>query len=176
MARPPGRAMGGGVPRQHRRIGRMGKKEGNLLASGLRVAIVVARFNSFITDRLVEGATETYGRHGGKTEELELVRVPGAFELPLAAKKLATQGGYDALVALAAVIRGATPHFEYVSSAAAQGLSSVALEFGLPVGFGVLTTDTVEQAIERAGAKQGNKGAEAMSTAIEMANLCKELD
>ncbi len=154
----------------------MGKKEGSLSASGLKIAILVARFNSFITDRLLEGALNTYTRQGGSMEDVDVVHVPGAFEMPVVAKKLAAQGSYEALVALAAVVRGATPHFEYVSSATTSGISSVALEFGIPIGFGVLTTETVEQAIERAGAKSGNKGAEAVLTAIEMANLLKDLE
>ena len=153
----------------------MGKKEGTLAASGIRIAILVSRFNSFITDRLLDGAINTYTRQGGSIEDIEVVHVPGAFELPVAAKKLAAKGGLDAMVALSAVVRGATPHFEFVSSAATSGISSVALDTGIPIGFGILTTDTVEQAIERAGAKSGNKGSEAMLTAIEMANLLKEL-
>jgi 6,7-dimethyl-8-ribityllumazine synthase len=153
----------------------MGTKEGKLLASGLKMAVLVARFNSFITERLLEGALDAFARHGGKPDDLTVVRVPGAFEMPVAAKKLASTGKYSALVTLAAVIRGATPHFEFVSSAASSGLATVALETGVPIGFGVLTTDTVEQAIDRAGSKSGNKGAEAMVTAIEMANLLKEL-
>ncbi len=153
----------------------MGKLEGALTASGLRVGIVVARFNSFITDRLLEGALNTFTRQGGKIEDLDVIHVPGAFELPLAAKRLASRGGYDALVALGAIVRGETPHFEYVASAATSGLSAVSLEFGIPVAFGLLTTETVEQAIDRAGAKNGNKGSEALLTAVEMANLLREL-
>ena len=153
----------------------MGKVEGALTASGIRVGIVVSRFNSFITERLLEGALDTFTRHGGKIEDVDVVHVPGAFEMPLAAKRLAARGGYDALVALGAVVKGATPHFDYVASAATSGLSSVSLETGLPVAFGLLTTETVEQAIDRAGAKSGNKGSEAILTAIEMANLLREL-
>lgn len=153
----------------------MGKLEGALTASGLRLGIVVSRFNSFITERLLEGALNTFTRHGGKLEDVDVVHVPGAFELPLTVKRLAARGGYDALVALGAVVRGETTHHEYVASAATTGLSTVALEAGLPVAFGLLTTDTVEQAISRAGAKSGNKGAEAVLTAIEMANLLREL-
>ncbi|MCZ6472174.1 MAG: 6,7-dimethyl-8-ribityllumazine synthase [SAR324 cluster bacterium] len=153
----------------------MGKIEGNMSASGLKLAVVVSRFNSFITDRLLEGVLNTYTRQGGSLEDVDVVHVPGAFEIPMAAKRLATRGGYDAMVALAAIVRGATPHFDYVSSATTSGVSSVALEFGIPIGFGVLTTDTVEQAIERAGLKSGNKGSEAVMTAIEMANLMKAL-
>lgn len=146
-----------------------------MAASGVTIAILVSRFNSFITDRLLEGAISTYTRHGGSMEQLDVVHVPGAFELPVAAKKLAAKGGLDAIVALSAVVRGATPHFEYVSSAATSGLSTVSLEFTIPIGFGVLTTDTVEQAIERAGSKNGNRGSDAMLSAIEMANLIKEI-
>ncbi len=154
----------------------MTPKEGTLLATGLKLAIVVARFNQFITDRLLEGATDAFVRHGGGPQDLEVVRVPGAFELPLAVRRLAESGRYDAVVALGAVIRGDTPHFDYVSSAATSGLAAVMNETGVPVGFGVLTTNTVEQAVDRAGAKAGNKGAEATMTAIEMANLLKTLD
>ncbi len=154
----------------------MGKKEGKLTASGLKVAVVVSRFNNFITDRLLKGALDAFTRQGGNIEDADIVHVPGAFEMPLAAKKLAQSGRYDALVALGTVIRGETPHFEYVSSAATNGLTTVALETGIPIGFGLLTTETVAQAIDRAGSKSGNKGAEALQTAIEMANLMKELD
>lgn len=154
----------------------MSEYEGNLIASDLRVAIVVSRFNEFITERLLEGAVDCFVRHGGDGEKVDIVRVPGAFEMPVAAKKLADKGGYDAIVVVGAVIRGATPHFDYVSSAATNGLSHIAADTGIPVGFGLLTTDTVDQAVERAGSKSGNKGAEAMTTAIEMANLLKQMD
>ena len=150
-------------------------QEGNLIATGQKLAIVVARFNEFVTERLLQGATDAYTRHGGDPKHLMVVRVPGAFEVPLAVKKLAASGRYQGVVALAAVIRGATPHFDYVSSAATSGLSSVMLETGVPVGFGVLTVDTVDQAIDRAGAKSGNKGAEALLTVVEMINLLKAL-
>jgi 6,7-dimethyl-8-ribityllumazine synthase len=153
----------------------MGKLEGTLTASGLRMGIVVSRFNSFITERLLEGALNTFTRQGGRIEDVDVVHVPGAFEMPLAVKRLAARGGYDALVALGAVVRGDTPHFEYVATSATSGISAVALEFGIPIGFGLLTTETVEQAVERAGAKSGNKGSEAILTAIEMVNLLKEL-
>ena len=152
------------------------KTEGRLIASGLKIAVLAARFNQFVTERLLQGALEVFAQHGGDPADTRVVRVPGAFEMPLVAQKLAASGNYHALVALAAVVRGETPHFEYVSSVAAQGLSRVSLETGVPVGFGVLTTDTIEQAIDRAGAKAGNKGAEAMRTAIEMANLLKTLE
>ena len=153
----------------------MNEFEGNLISSGMKVAVVVSRFNEFITERLLEGARDSFVRHGGDEADLDVVRVPGAFELPVAAKKLADKGGYDAIVVVGAVIRGATPHFDYVSSAATSGLAKVSLESGIPIGFGLLTTDTVDQAVERAGSKSGNKGAEAMVTAIEMANLLKAL-
>lgn len=149
--------------------------EGRLIASGLRIGVIVTRFNQFVTDRLLDGALDAFTRHAGKPEDIRVVRVPGAFELPLVAKRMASSGDYDALVALGAVVRGETPHFDYVASAASNGLSKVAVECGVPIGFGVLTTETVEQAVNRAGAKAGNKGAEAMMTAIEMANLLKEL-
>ena len=149
--------------------------EGALLASGLKVAIVVTRFNAFVTERLLEGALDAFRRMGGTDGDLSIVRVPGAFEMPVVAQRLAAGGRYQALVALAAVVRGDTPHFEYVSSAATMGLAQAARETGVPIGFGVLTTETVEQAIDRAGAKAGNKGAEAMQTAIEMANLLKQI-
>ncbi len=153
----------------------MAPLQGDLIATGLRVAIVVARFNAFITDRLLDGALQTLSQHGGNREQVTVVHVPGAFELPLAVQKLARSGRYDAIVALGAVIRGATPHFDFVAAAAAKGLAAIGLETGVPVGFGVLTTDNVEQAIERAGSKAGNKGEEATLTAIEMANLLKQL-
>lgn len=149
--------------------------EAKLDASGKKYAIIVARFNDFITDRLVGGAMDTLLRHGADDEKIEIIKVPGAFEIPLVAKKVAALDKYDAVICLGAVIRGATPHFEYVSSEAAKGIAVVSLESGVPVVFGVLTTDTIEQAIERAGSKAGNKGAEAAMSAIEMANLMGEL-
>ncbi len=145
--------------------------EGKLDAKGLRFGLVVSRFNSFIVDRLVEGALDTLVRHGAEETNLTVVKVPGAFELPLVTKKMAGSGKYDALICLGAVIRGGTPHFEYVSSEMTKGIALASLESGLPVAFGVLTTDSVEQAIERAGTKAGNKGVEAAMSAIEMVNL-----
>ena len=145
--------------------------EGKLDAKGFRFGLIVSRFNSFICDRLVEGALDTLVRHGAEEASLTVVKVPGAFELPLVAKKMAGSGKYDALICLGAVIRGGTPHFEYVSSEMTKGIASASLESGLPVAFGVLTTDSVEQAIERAGTKAGNKGVEAAMSAIEMVNL-----
>ena len=149
--------------------------EGNLDAAGFKFALVVSRFNSFICDRLLEGALDTLKRHGAKEGDLTVVKVPGAFEIPLVAKKLAGSGKYDALICLGAVIRGGTPHFEYVSSEVTKGVASVSLDTGVPISFGVLTTDSVEQAIERAGTKAGNKGCEAAMSTIEMVNLFKAL-
>lgn len=145
--------------------------EGNLEAKGYRFGLIVSRFNSFICDRLLEGALDTLTRHGAEDEKMTVVRVPGAFEIPLMAKKMADSGKYDAVIALGAVIRGGTPHFDYVCAEVSKGVASVSLDSGLPVTFGVLTTDSVEQAIERAGTKAGNKGAEAAMSAIEMVNL-----
>ncbi len=149
--------------------------EGGLNAQGLRFAIVVARFNAFITDRLLAGACDVLARSGANPDDVEIVRVPGGWELPLAARVLAQQKRHDAIIALGAVIRGDTPHFDYVAGHAAAGLAAVQQETGIPVAFGVLTTNTVEQAIDRAGAKAGNKGADAAMTAIEMANLLRRL-
>jgi len=145
--------------------------EGTLEAKDFRFGLIVSRFNSFISDRLLEGAIDTLIRHGANNEQLTVVKVPGAFELPLIAKKMADSDKYDALICLGAVIRGGTPHFEYVSSEMTKGIASVSLQSGLPIAFGVLTTDSVEQAIERAGTKAGNKGVEAAMSAIEMVNL-----
>jgi 6,7-dimethyl-8-ribityllumazine synthase len=150
--------------------------EGDHLARDLRFAIVASRFNEFIVESLIRGAIETLQRHGAAEKQIELVRVPGAFEMPLTVKKLLAARRHDAVIALGAVIRGATPHFQYVAGECASGLSRVALESGVPIAFGVLTTDTIEQAVERAGAKSGNKGAEAAVTAIEMANLLRRLE
>lgn len=149
--------------------------EGKLIAEGLKFAIVVSRFNSFITERLVEGAVDCLLRHGAKEEDIDVVKVPGAFELPLIAKKLA-QKDYDAVIALGAVIRGETPHFDYVAAEVSKGIAAASLEVGKPISFGVLTTDTVEQAIDRAGTKAGNKGWEAALSAIEMANLLRKVE
>lgn len=150
--------------------------EGNLKLDGSeKVAVINARFNHIITDRLVEGAKDSFIRHGGNEKNLDIILVPGAFELPLALKKVLDGGKYDAVCCLGAVIRGATPHFDYISAEATKGIASAALQSGKPVAFGVLTTDTIEQAIERAGSKVGNKGAEAMTTVIEMINLYKKL-
>jgi len=149
--------------------------EGDLSARGLRVGIALARFNNFIGERLLEGALDTLVRHGAVLSDVELVRTPGAYELPLALKAMAAGKKYDALIALGAVIRGETPHFEYVAGECVKGLSQVMMQYDLPVAFGVLTVDTVQQAIERAGSKAGNKGADAALSAIEMVNLLKKL-
>ena len=149
--------------------------EGRLSAEGFRFAIIVSRFNDFICSRLMEGAVDALSRHGCDEENMVIIRVPGAFEMPLAARKLARTKDYDAVICLGAVIRGATPHFDYVAAEVSKGIASVALESETPVTFGVLTTDNLEQAIERAGSKSGNKGYEAAMAAIEMVNLFKEL-
>lgn len=149
--------------------------EGNLVATGMKFALVAGRFNHFVVDTLVEGAVDTIVRHGGRQEDIDLVKVPGAFEIPLVADKLAASGKYDAVIALGAVIRGGTPHFDYVAGECAKGLGVAMLKHGVPVAFGVLTVDTIEQAIERAGTKAGNKGEEAALSAIETANVLKQL-
>jgi 6,7-dimethyl-8-ribityllumazine synthase len=149
--------------------------EGRLQAQGLKVGILVSRFNSFIGDRLVEGAIDALLRHGAEKDNLVVVRVPGAFEIPPVAKQMAASGNYHALVCLGAVIRGSTPHFDYVSAEVSKGIAAVSMDAGIPVTFGVLTTDTLEQAIERAGSKAGNKGFDAAMAAIEMANLYKAI-
>lgn len=150
--------------------------EGNMIAEGGKFALLVARFNSFVVESLVEGAIDALKRHGVKEEDIEIVRVPGAFEMPVAAQRMAGAKKYDAIVALGAVIRGGTPHFEYVAGECVKGLSQVSLNSGLPISFGVLTVDSIEQAIERAGTKAGNKGAEAALGALEMVNVLKQID
>ena len=149
--------------------------EGNLLAKGKRFALIVGRFNDFISEKLVSGALDALIRSGADNEDIDIVKVPGAFEIPLVAKKLAQQN-YDAIICLGAVIRGATPHFDYVSAEVSKGIATVSLDAQLPVIFGVITTDTIEQAIERAGTKAGNKGWSAAIAAIEMANLMKSIE
>ncbi|MDA0787836.1 MAG: 6,7-dimethyl-8-ribityllumazine synthase [Proteobacteria bacterium] len=149
--------------------------EGDFSASTGRYGIVVARFNEFVVNSLVEGALDALKRHGVADGNVTVVKVPGAFELPLAARRLARTGDYDAIIALGAVIRGGTPHFDYVAGQCASGIARVSLEEDLPVAFGVLTTDTIEQAIERSGSKAGNKGADAALTALEMVSLCRNL-
>ena len=151
--------------------------EGNLqVDKSKKVAIINARFNHFITDRLVEGAQDAYARHGGNADDLDLILVPGAFEVPFALDKALASGKYDAVCCLGAVIRGATPHFDYVSAEATKGVATITLKHGKPATFGVLTVDSIEQAIERAGTKAGNKGAEAMVGLIELMNLYSELE
>ncbi|MDF2178020.1 6,7-dimethyl-8-ribityllumazine synthase [Aliiglaciecola sp. CAU 1673] len=150
--------------------------EGNLRATGKKFALVVSRFNSFVVESLVDGALDTLERVGEVNEQdITLVRVPGAYELPLAAKKLAEKGQFDAIIALGAVIRGGTPHFDFVAGECNKGLAQVSLEFGVPVSFGVITTDNIEQAIERSGTKAGNKGAEAAMGALEMVNVVDQI-
>jgi len=149
--------------------------QGNVTAQGLKFGIIAARFNDFITGRLMEGALDGLQRHGAAESDIEIVKVPGAYEIPLAAKMLAQSKKYDAIICLGAVIRGATPHFEYVSAEVSKGIASVSMDSGVPVIFGVLTTDTIEQAIERAGTKSGNKGWDAALSAIEMANLMRQI-
>lgn len=149
--------------------------EGALDGAGIRVGVVVSRFNDFITGKLLEGALDCLVRHGVADADIDVYRVPGAFEIPLVAKKLAINEKYHVVICLGAVIRGATPHFQYVSSEVTKGVAQAMMETGTPIAFGVLTTDTIEQAIERAGTKAGNKGWEAAMTALEMVNLGKQL-
>jgi 6,7-dimethyl-8-ribityllumazine synthase len=150
--------------------------EGELLVRDLRFALVISRFNDFVVEPLLRGALDALKRHGATDKQIEIVRVPGAFDLPIVARKLALSRRYEALIALGAVIRGQTPHFDYVAGECASGLARIALESGVPIAFGVLTTDTVEQAVDRAGGKAGNKGADAALAALEMANLLRRLD
>jgi 6,7-dimethyl-8-ribityllumazine synthase len=149
--------------------------EGNLDAKGLRFAITLARFNSFVTDRLLEGALDGLRRHGADMDRIPIVKVPGSWELPVAVKALADSKQYDAIIALGAVIRGDTPHFDYVAGHAASGLAQIQAQAGIPIVFGVLTTNTVEQAVDRAGAKSGNKGFDAAVTAIEMCHVLRQI-
>ncbi len=149
--------------------------EGNLTATGLRFGIVVSRWNDFITKALLEGALDAIRRHGGDEEQVTVAWVPGSFEIPVAAKAMAVSGKYDGIVALGCVIRGATSHYDHIAGAVTSGLNSVALESGLPVAFGVITVESIEQAIERAGSKAGNKGAEAATVVMEMANLLRQI-
>ncbi len=149
--------------------------EGEVSAKGIRFAIVVSRFNDFIGQRLLDGALDALKRHGASDDQIEVVRVPGAFEIPATARRLSSDSRFDCVICLGAVIRGATPHFEFISSQVARGIASVALESRIPIAFGVITCDTLEQAIERAGAKSGNKGWDAAVSAMEMVNLFKVL-
>ncbi len=150
--------------------------EGRLLGEGRKFALIVSRFNDFISDRLMGGALDALLRSGVKDEDIDIVKVPGAFEIPLVAKKLVKKKKYDAVICLGAVIRGATPHFEYVSAEVSKGIATVSIESGVPVIFGIITTDTIEQAIERAGTKAGNKGWSAAMSALEMANLVEVVE
>jgi 6,7-dimethyl-8-ribityllumazine synthase len=155
---------------------RIKRIEGEVSARGLRIGVVASRFNDFIVDRLLSGALDTLLAHGADAGDIEVVRVPGAFEMPLAIKKMAASNRYDALLALGCVIRGATPHFDYVAGEVSRGVASACLNEGIALGFGVLTVDTIEQAIERAGAKGGNKGVDAALAAIQMASVLRQLE
>jgi len=150
--------------------------EGKLLADGLRFGIVVSRFNEFITGKLLEGALDALVRHGAADDHISVAWVPGTFEIPIVAQKMATSGKYDAIVCLGALIRGATPHFEYLAAEVTKGIAQAGLQSGVPAVYGVITADTIEQAIERAGTKVGNKGFDAAETAIEMANVLRSID
>jgi 6,7-dimethyl-8-ribityllumazine synthase len=149
--------------------------EGKISAEGLKFAVVLSRFNSFIGDKLLDGAVDAIVRHGGKDDDIHVFRVPGAFEVPQTAKRLVDSGKYGAVICLGAVIRGSTPHFEYIAAESAKGVARISLESSIPVAYGIITTDTIEQAIERAGSKSGNKGYDAAVTAIEMANLIDQM-
>jgi len=149
--------------------------EGRFEAKGLKFALVASRFNDFIVDRLIGGAVDYLSRNGAAKEDMTLVRVPGAFEMPLVAKKLAASGAYDGVICLGAVIRGSTPHFDYVSAEVSKGIAAASMDTGVPIGFGVLTTDTLEQAIERAGSKAGNKGVEAAAATLETIRVIEQL-
>ena len=150
--------------------------EGNILARGMRFGIIASRFNDFVGSKLIEGAVDALQRTGADAKDIEVIKVPGAFEIPLAARKIAQSGRYDAIICTGAVIRGATPHFDLISSGVAKGVAKVALEAGIPVVFGVITADTIEQAIERAGAKSGNRGRDAALCAVEMVDLFRRLE
>jgi 6,7-dimethyl-8-ribityllumazine synthase len=150
--------------------------EGTISGDGKKIGVIVSRFNDFISDRLLGGTLDALVRHGTKDEDIDIIKVPGSFEIPLMAKKMAEKGKYDAIICLGAVIRGSTPHFEYVSAEVSKGVALVSLESGIPVIFGVITTDTLEQAIERAGTKSGNKGWAAAVAAMEMASLAASVD
>lgn len=149
---------------------------GNLLGTGLKIGIVASRWNDFIGEKLLSGARDSLHRHGVDEADIDIAMVPGSFELPLAAQKMANSGRYDAILCLGVIIRGATPHFDYIAGETAKGIAQVGLQSGIPILFGVITSDTIEQAIERAGSKAGNKGAEAALAAIEMANVLRQMD
>jgi 6,7-dimethyl-8-ribityllumazine synthase len=153
----------------------MKKYEGELQAKGLKFAIITSRFNEFITAKLLDGAIDALLRHGASEQNIDIIKVPGSFEIPLTAKILAQKKSYDAIICLGTIIRGATPHFEYIAAEAAKGIATASLDTGVPIAFGVLTTDTIEQAVERAGSKSGNKGWDAALVAIEMAQLLKKV-
>ena len=149
--------------------------EGELQAKGLKFGIVMSRFNEFITGKLLDGAVDALVRHGAREDDIDLAKVPGSFEIPLIAKKMALKGTYNAIICLGTVIRGATPHFEYIAAEVSKGIASASIETGVPIAFGIITSDTIEQAVERAGTKSGNKGWDAAVSAIEMAQLQKKL-
>ncbi len=149
--------------------------EGELQAKGLKFGIVISRFNEFITGKLLDGAHDALVRHGARAEDISVVKVPGSFEIPIVARKMALKGGVNAIICLGTIIRGATPHFEYIAAEVSKGVASASMETGIPMAFGIVTTDTIEQAVERAGTKSGNKGWDAAVTAIEMAQLMKKL-
>jgi 6,7-dimethyl-8-ribityllumazine synthase len=149
--------------------------EGELQAKGLKFGVVISRFNDFITSKLLDGAKDALLRHGAKEDDIDVIKVPGSFEIPMVAKRMALKGTYNAILCLGTVIRGATPHFEYIAAEVSKGIASASMETGIPIAFGIITSDTIEQAIERAGTKSGNKGWDAAITAIEMAQLLKKL-
>jgi 6,7-dimethyl-8-ribityllumazine synthase len=149
--------------------------EGELQAKGLKFGVIVSRFNDFITNKLLDGALDVLLRHGAKEEDIDIIKVPGSFEIPMVARRLALKRTYNALICLGTIIRGATPHFEYIAAEVSKGIASASMETGLPIAFGIITSDTIEQAIERAGTKSGNKGWDAAITAIEMSQLLKKL-
>ena len=163
------------VPAQNKEDLMVNVIEGQLIAKGMRFAIIASRFNEFISSKLMEGAIDALSRHDAAKEDITVVWVPGAFEMPVVSKKLALSGHYDAIICVGAVIRGATSHFDYVANEVSKGIASVSLDTGVPISFGVLTTDNIEQAIERAGTKAGNKGFESAMAAVEMVSLFKEL-
>jgi len=149
--------------------------EGELQAKGLKFGVVISRFNDFITSKLLDGAKDALLRHGAKEDDIDVIKVPGSFEIPMVAKRMALKGTYNAILCLGTVIRGATPHFEYIAAEVSKGIASASMETGIPIAFGIITSDTIEQAIERAGTKSGNKGWDAAITAIEMAQLLKKI-
>jgi 6,7-dimethyl-8-ribityllumazine synthase len=149
--------------------------EGELQAKGLKFGVVISRFNDFITSKLLDGAKDALLRHGAKEDDIDVIKVPGSFEIPMVAKRMALKGTYNAILCLGTIIRGATPHFEYIAAEVSKGIASASMETGIPIAFGIITSDTIEQAVERAGTKSGNKGWDAAITAIEMAQLLKKL-